>query len=392
MRFVLVSAFAVSTLLAVPTPGRAGQRDDGAGFDETRRHAHELCCPARNHGQYASCAAHVCNDAIKRHVLNASSKVKILKDRCDNFPTTTTIKQTTTTTTTTKPSTTSTTTLKTTTTTHKATTTTSTTQPTTTSTTLPPPTTTSTTEPPPTTTTSTTEPTTSSTASTTTSTSTTITQATTTSTTTTTTKAKETTTSTTEAHGSTTTTTTQPGPHEICGNCIDDDGNGLTDFEDPACCSESQSFTMVVKHGRLRPAGNLSRLRLKTLLARSGLSQVNPMHDDVFLQIRPAGGEELLCAHMPAKKFMHMHGAFKFWDKKHLVTSAKGINDLTVKVRRDGSVHLRTLGRHVQMPMPEHGLLQVTVGFLDPSGDGGNRCSTTVESFRTGHKGALITP
>src|SRR2546422_3168126 len=33
---------------------------------------------------------------------------------------------------------------------------------------------------------------------------------------------------------------------EICANCIDDDSNGLTDFEDPACCAGVQSFAMTV--------------------------------------------------------------------------------------------------------------------------------------------------
>src|SRR5690242_3748582 len=113
MRSVLVSVVACLAVLALPARGRANGRGDGPGFDDTRQQAHEQCCPARNHGQYVSCAAHVCNDAIKRHVLNPSSKVKILKDRCEDFPTTTTtIKETTTTTSTTKPSTTSTTTLK----------------------------------------------------------------------------------------------------------------------------------------------------------------------------------------------------------------------------------------------------------------------------------------
>jgi hypothetical protein len=181
-------------------------------------------------------------------------------------------------------------------------------------------------------------------------------------------------------------------PQEICGNCIDDDGNGLTDFEDPACCTQSQTFAMVVRHGRLRPVGSLSRLRLKTLLARAGLSHVNPLREDVFLQIRTAGGPELLCARMPAAKFMRMHGAFKFWDKKHVVPSAKGINDLTVKVRRDGSVRLRTLGKRVQMQTPPHGPLQVTVGFHDPSSNASNACSSAVQAFRTGNRGRLIAP
>src|SRR5205823_5331790 len=65
---------------------------------------------------------------------------------------------------------------------------------------------------------------------------------------------------------------------EICGNCIDDDNNGLTDFEDPACCLESSTFTMRLKEGRLHAHGATTRLALRTVLARSGLA-VNPLDD-----------------------------------------------------------------------------------------------------------------
>jgi hypothetical protein len=148
---------------------------------------------------------------------------------------------------------------------------------------------------------------------------------------------------------------------------------------------------MNVTRGRLKPRGDVSRLRLKSLLARTGL-QVNPLRQDVFLQIRVPGQTDLLCAKIPAMKFMRMHGALKFWDRKHVVTSAKGINDMTVKIRRDGSVRFRTLGRRAQMQTPAHGSLQVTVGFHDPGGDAANRCSSTVQAFRTGHRGALLAP
>src|SRR5207244_1377747 len=33
-------------------------------------------------------------------------------------------------------------------------------------------------------------------------------------------------------------------PTETCGNCIDDDGNGLTDFEDPACSGQAGTLTL----------------------------------------------------------------------------------------------------------------------------------------------------
>jgi hypothetical protein len=197
---------------------------------------------------------------------------------------------------------------------------------------------------------------------------------------------------------STTTTTLGPGPepglHEICGNCIDDDANGLTDFEDPACCAGVQSFAMAVRLGKLKPHRATTGLRLKTTLAETGLADMNPLKRDVFLQIRPAGGTEALCAKIPADKFMRMHGAFKFWDHKHTVASAKGIDDLTVKVRRDGSVRLRTVGRHVQFRTPQQSSLQVTVGFFHPAGgtDTDNRCSTQTRAFRTGRQGRLLVP
>src|SRR5204863_444349 len=134
--------------------------------------------------------------------------------------------------------------------------------------------------------------------------------------------------------GATSTTTTTlgtgpvPPPREICGNCIDDNGNGLTDFEDPACCMQSQAFTMTVTRGLLRPRGATTRLKLKSLLAKVGLADVNPLKQDVFVQIRPAGGTDVLCAKAPADKFMKMHGAFKFWDRHHRVASAKGMSDI----------------------------------------------------------------
>jgi hypothetical protein len=60
-----------------------------------------------------------------------------------------------------------------------------------------------------------------------------------------------------------TTTTTLP-PAEVCGNCRDDDGNGLVDDLDPACCADP--LPLRIRPGRIaagRHAGSRSfRLRL----------------------------------------------------------------------------------------------------------------------------------
>ncbi len=185
-----------------------------------------------------------------------------------------------------------------------------------------------------------------------------------------------------------------PGVHEICDNCIDDDGNGLTDFEDPACCQGVQQFAMAVGRARITPEGPVSFLRLKTLLARTGLEHVNPLAgDNVTLQIRQEGGGEVLCARIPAEKFMRMHGEFKFWDRQHTVASAKHIDDLAVHVGPGRTVKLRTLGKRVLFQSPSHGALIVTVGFRNPAtAESGNHCSRTTQPLETGPTGGLRFP
>ena len=134
---------------------------------------------------------------------------------------------------------------------------------------------------------------------------------------------------------------------------------------------------MLVRKLLLKPRGGAhTRLRLKTTLAEAGLADVDPLTEDVYLQIRRTGMLDALCAKVPALKFMHMHRAFKFWDMHHHVASAKGIDDMTIVVRKDGSVRLRTQGRRVRMDAPGPGELQITVGFQNPArGDAQNRCS-----------------
>ena len=102
---------------------------------------------------------------------------------------------------------------------------------------------------------------------------------------------------------------------EICGNCLDDDGNGLTDFEDAACCSARQAYPMKLRRGRILSQGPTSRVRLRSALSKKVPMHVDPRKQDVFVQLRPEGGMDILCARVPAKKFMGKRRKFKFWDK-----------------------------------------------------------------------------
>jgi len=180
---------------------------------------------------------------------------------------------------------------------------------------------------------------------------------------------------------------------EICGNCLDDDRDGLTDFEDPACCADRQLFPMTIGTGRIRPHGPRSLLRLKSLLAVEGLSDVNPLRQDVFLQIRVVGGGELFCARVPASRFVAKRpGVFRFRDPHHSVGSARGIDRLAMKIAKNGVVRFRASAQDAAFTSPRSSQLSVTVSFRNPlEAEGGNRCSTT-QSLRTNRRGALRAP
>ena len=90
------------------------------------------------------------------------------------------------------------------------------------------------------------------------------------------------------------------------------------------------------------------------MLARSGLA-VNPLEDDVVVQIRPEGGTDVFCARIPAADFTKRHRAFEFGDRKHSVASARGLDGMKIKLMPDGSFRLRTRGKRAQMICPNPG-------------------------------------
>jgi hypothetical protein len=189
------------------------------------------------------------------------------------------------------------------------------------------------------------------------------------------------------------------GTAEVCGDCIDNDGDGLTDFEDPACCANQQLFAMTHVRGRMRPRSkNRSFFQVHSTLATRGLGRmVNPRANgqDVYVLVRPIGGTNVLCARIPAKKFMTMGNKHMFWDRKRKLPSAKGLGDMTLISGRNGRLRLRTWGKNVDIPFQgTSGNLQITVGFRNAlAGDAANICSSAVAPLSSrGNGAALRTP
>jgi hypothetical protein len=176
---------------------------------------------------------------------------------------------------------------------------------------------------------------------------------------------------------------------EDCGNCQDDDGDGLVDFEDPDCCTRTHRFTMTLGATRLVPKTGGTVLRLRSLLARAGLASVDPRSQDVLFQMRPEGGRDIVCVRIPATRITRKGGRYRFRDRKATLDSARGVTVLTVRKPANGSVRFSARGQRVKVGSAQAGRLEVTVGFLNPSAAADNRCSQTTKLFRAGHNGAL---
>jgi hypothetical protein len=180
---------------------------------------------------------------------------------------------------------------------------------------------------------------------------------------------------------------------EECGNCLDDDGNGLTDYEDPSCCVGPQRFPMVLRKGSIsrNVKKQQTQLRLRSVLASSGLGDVDPTKDDVFIQLRDPTGNSLLCARIPAELFRTKRGrSFKFRDRDGRLETALGLRRVSIRKAKDGSVQLRAKGKGVPFELPNAGAIEITAAFAPSEGEA--RCSAARRPFRSGKRGKLVFP
>jgi predicted outer membrane repeat protein len=191
----------------------------------------------------------------------------------------------------------------------------------------------------------------------------------------------------------TTTTTTLVGA-ETCGDCLDNDGNGLADFEDPSCCPPANTLTLRIRKAQLIPQRSGTLLGLDTTIQKGAAAGLDPLTQDVFLQMREQGGRQLLCARMPASRFIKRRGKlFQFLDRKLTEKMAQGVTGTELRrVRQDVLLHVE--GRKANVTRPTLTTLIVTVGFRNAAGaDADNRCAGVVKTFRkSGKKGGLRLP
>lgn len=174
---------------------------------------------------------------------------------------------------------------------------------------------------------------------------------------------------------------------EICGNCIDDDGDGLVDLADSACCAPERTAAMELVEGLIAPGVATSRLRLAATLGPG--AHLSADGQQVLLQLGSAPNGSF-CASMPPSAFrgsgerLHLAGG--------AVAGARGVRRMVLKQARDGSIRWRARGRRVGFSTDEReGTLDILLLLADATApDAGARCFTARAFFQPGRGGTLV--
>jgi len=124
------------------------------------------------------------------------------------------------------------------------------------------------------------------------------------------------------------------------------------------------------------------RLRLRALLAPSGLGDLNPQLDGVTLQLRDSGGALFCAALSPGRWIETRPRSFSFDDPTGQL--ARGLTRGRVRIRRNGAVAFRAAGSDIDLSGVQAGELQLTVGL-------GSRCSAGMARLHAkGRKGFVF--
>jgi len=141
---------------------------------------------------------------------------------------------------------------------------------------------------------------------------------------------------------------------------VDDDGNGLVDAEDPACCT-AQSLTFT--QARFRPGK--STLRATATLASGAFAGLDPRAQDVRVQIRTDAGEEVCCTIASQQWQKLFHQTYGFFDQK--MTLCQPIRCVRLVIPKNGPAKTTVILGRVKPGSPLLMPLEITL-------EAGNQC------------------
>jgi hypothetical protein len=161
--------------------------------------------------------------------------------------------------------------------------------------------------------------------------------------------------------------------HEICGNCIDDDGDGLVDYDDPDCCDAPMPLDLRSLKLKSTPKSpDTKKMRLRAGYAPYTPADFDPMAGTTVQISDPSG--LIFCQTMPAQAWKHPKAhLFRYLDKSGAL--AAGVKRGRFKMKKDGAVIFRARGRNVALHATDGHAVKVTVGV-------GGQCSQAITELR----------
>jgi hypothetical protein len=176
----------------------------------------------------------------------------------------------------------------------------------------------------------------------------------------------------------TTLTTTTLASAEVCGNCLDDDGDGRVDFADPDCCASPAAATTLT--GRLVPKAGATTLHLA--LALPDVGGADPTTRTAIVELH--GGGVDYCARVPAGSLTSRKKGRLFTFKDRSTGAALG--SLVLKRTAHG-LKAKVVGRAGAFPSASTPI-EAILAF---ESDGPAQCATIERTFDPkGKKGVLV--
>lgn len=176
-------------------------------------------------------------------------------------------------------------------------------------------------------------------------------------------------------------------PEEICGDCTDNDGDGLVDFEDPDCCASTSALT--VRRISIRRAGKTTRqrLRLKARFATRVPAGFNPRLEGTTLQISDRQGT-VFCEDIPFKpdERWEAMGVFPFRDKSGTLAGGLKRARFHYRIKKQGPAVLEARGKNMSLRAPANNPVRITVRV-------GSQCARVLTTLQAkGRQGGLVFP
>ncbi|HWP65291.1 MAG TPA: hypothetical protein VNO26_05200 [Candidatus Limnocylindria bacterium] len=165
----------------------------------------------------------------------------------------------------------------------------------------------------------------------------------------------------TSTSSTTSTTASTVPPVEQCGNCRDDDGDGLTDYEDADCCAAPPG-TLTVERLTLLPIGAVTRVQL----AAVGLPAVPtlvPSTQTLVLQLAADDAEPFVCAEVHALHFRSKPDRATFVDRTSGVPGARGLTSIGLRRLGTGALRLTARGARARFYTPAAERIRVTAAL-----------------------------